>query len=160
MRFHEHRRLRILVCALILGLSIPAAKFVFLRISVMSRINPPTWYYIATFTLVCLGSFLGAGLCLCAFNRVVKWRRASLLVSALGSFVLAVAYTFETLPISKLTWWDLFANHFRDSLGTALWLTVVTLPIAALIDYSWSLLEQNLQRNHRTRAADITMLEL
>jgi len=145
-QFQFREPVRILACAFFLGLSIPAAHFGFLRISVMWRINTPTWNYIANYTLVCLSCFLGAGLLLCATKVITKSERVWVLLSVLGSFVVALVYTFRRLPLSQLTLSELLLVHFRDALGTMFWLTLFTLPVAAFIYYSLSFLEGRIQQ--------------
>jgi len=130
------RCLQILACAFVTGLSIPAAWFGILRLSVMWPINTPSWRFIATWTLICLVSYLAVGLILIAIPkaRTLPW----LLLSVCGAFVLGTVYTFHRLPISQLSFSELLLIHFRDALGTAFWLSLFTLPISASVYYSAS----------------------
>jgi hypothetical protein len=134
------RNLQILACALVAGLSIPTAWFGFLRLSVMWPINTPSWRFVVTWTLICLGSYLSGGLFLIGIRAVrthaVNW----LLVSVCGAFVLAIIYTFHRLTISQLSFNELLLVHFRDALGTTFWLSLFTLPISALVYYSTSII--------------------
>jgi hypothetical protein len=132
--------LQILVCAFVTGLSIPPAWFGILRLSVMWPINTPSWRFITTWTLISLGSYLSAGLLFIAI-RVMRTHAFNwLLLSVCGALVLAIVYTFHVLPISQLSFTELLLVHFRDALGTTLWLSLFTLPISALVYYSTSYL--------------------
>ena len=109
-------------CAIATGLSIPFAKFGLRRVSVMRWINPPSWRYILTVTLICMVSYLAAGLIVVG----VKWlRRASfswLLVATFGSMILAALYKFDLYhggagSIST----QMVVARVNDALESALW---------------------------------------
>lgn len=132
------RCLQILACAFVTGLSIPAAWFGFLRLSVMWPINTPSWRIITTRTLICLVSYLAAALLLIAIPKARTFPFNWLLLSVCGAFAVAIVYTFRPLPISQLSFSELLLIHFRDALGTTFWLSLFTLPISALVYYSTS----------------------
>jgi len=127
-------------CAIVAGLSIPTAWFGLLRLSVMWQINTPSWRFILTWTLICLGSYVSAGLIVLAIPDVRTRSFSWVLLTVCGAFVLAIVYTFQRLPISQLAFNELVVIHFRDALGTTLWLSLFTLPISALVYYSASFL--------------------
>lgn len=130
------RCLQILACAIVAGLSIPVAWFGLLRLSVMWPINTPNWRFIMAWTLICLGSYLIAGLLIIAIRKLRTFACNWLLLAICGAFFLAIVYTFKRLPISQLSFNDLVLIHFRDALGTTFWLSLFTLPISALVYYS------------------------
>jgi hypothetical protein len=124
-------------CAIAAGLCIPFAWFGIRRVSVMRWINPPSWRYILIFTLVCLVSYLTAGLIVVG----VKWfRRASfswLLVATFGSMILATVYKFKLYhvgggSISS----EMSVVRVNDALESALWLSMFTLPFSAAVYYT------------------------
>lgn len=127
-------------CAIVAGLSIPTAWFGLLRLSILWPINTPSWRFILTWTLICLGSYMGAGLLVIAIPPVRTRAFSWVLLTVCGAFVLAIVYTFQRLPISQLSFNELVLIHFRDALGTTLWLSLFTLPISALVYYSASFL--------------------
>jgi hypothetical protein len=130
--------LQILACAFVTGLSIPAAWFGFLRLSVMWPINTPDWQFIATATLICLVSYLAVGFLVIAIPKARTLPFNWFLLSVCGAFTVAIAYTLRRLPISQLTFSELLLVHFREVLGTTFWLSLFTLPISALVYYSTS----------------------
>jgi hypothetical protein len=130
--------LRIVSCALVVGLIIPTAHFGFLRLSAFWPINTPTGSFIATYTLLCLGSYLSAGLLLTANQLTRRSGYGWAFLSIMGSFVLALVYTFRPLPLSELSFSELLLVHFRDALGTTFWLSIFTAPISASVYYSMS----------------------
>ena len=130
--------LQILACAFVTGLSIPAAWFGFLRLSVMWPISTPSWRFITTWTLICLVSYLAVGILLSAIPKTRTPPFNWLLLSVCGALVLAIVYMFHRLPISQLRFSELLLIHFRDALGTTFWLSLFTLPISALVYYSIS----------------------
>jgi hypothetical protein len=130
--------LQILACAFVAGLSIPTAWFGFLRLSVMWPINTPSWRFIMTRTLACLGGYLSVGLLFIAIRAVRTHALSWVLLSVCGAFVLAIVDTFLGLTIAQLSFSELLLIHFRDALGTTFWLSLFTLPISALVYYSTS----------------------
>jgi hypothetical protein len=132
------RCLQLLACSVVIGLSIPAAWFGFRRLSVMWPINTPSWLFITSRTLICLGTYLSVGLLFSAIRRVRTFAFNWALLSICGSFVLAVIYTFKRLLILQLSSSNLPLDHFQDPLGTAFWLSIFTLPISAFVYYSTS----------------------
>ena len=152
---------QILACAFVTGLSIPAAWFGFLRLSVMWPINTPSWRFIASWTLISLVSYLAVGLLLIAIPKARTLPLNWLLLSVCGAFVLAIVYTFRRLPISQLSFSELLLIHFRDALGTTFWLCLFTLPISALVYYStssFSTRRASNKRLQRTRLS-VTLVE-
>jgi|GEM_PF-7092496 len=136
------RCLQILACAIVTGIAIPTAWFGFLRLSVMWPINTPSWRFITSWTLICVGSYLSVGLIFIAIRAVRTFGFNWALLSVCGGLVLAIIYTFKRLPISQLNFNDLLLIHFRDALGTAFWLSLITLPISALVYYSTSFFQR------------------
>ena len=136
----DWRSARILACAFVAGLSVPTAWFGILRLSVLWPINTPSWRFITTWTLIALVSYLTAGLLFIAIPTLKSFSLTWLLLSIGGAFLLAMVYTFRPLSVSQLGVSDLLFVHFRDALGTTLWLTLFTAPISALVYYSMSFL--------------------
>jgi hypothetical protein len=134
--------IRILACAVVLGLSIPTAYFGLLRISVLWPINTPSWNHILTYTVVSLLSYLSVGLLLSANKVTRNSRYCWVFLSAAGSCVLAIIYTFYRLPPSELTLSEWLLIHLREALGTTFWLTLFTLPISALFYHAASLVRR------------------
>lgn len=133
------RWLQILASAFVVGLSIPIGWFGILRLSVLWPINTPSWRFIANWTLICLVSYLVAGLLVIAIRTTRTFFLSWLVLSISGSFLLAIIYTFRPLLISQLGVTDLLLLvHFRDALGTTLGLSVFTTPVSALAYYSIS----------------------
>lgn len=132
------RCLQILASAFVVGLSIPIGWFGILRLSALWPINTPSWRFIANWTLICLVSYLVAGLLVIAIRTARTFSLNWLVLSISGSFLLAIIYTFRPLSLSQLGVTDLLLVHFRDALGTTLWLSVFTTPISALAYYSIS----------------------
>lgn len=123
-------------CAIVAGLSIPVAWFGMRRVSVMRWINPPSWRYIWTFTLVCLGSYLIAGFIVVGIRFLRRASYCWLFVAIVGSLVLAAVYKFKLYPgaddgISS----EMFIARVSDALESALWLSIFTLPISAAAYY-------------------------
>ena len=147
------RCLQILACAFVVGLSIPAAWFGFLRVSVMWPINTPSWLFITSRTLMCLGSYLSVGLLFIAIRRVRTFAFNWVLLSICGSFVFAVTYTFKRLLILQSGFTDLPVDHFQDPLGMTFWLSIFTLPISALVYYSTSFFSPRASNNAVRRTA-------
>lgn len=112
------------------------AHFGILRISVMWPINTPSWAFIITWTLICFASYLSAAMLLSAIQAARQSRYSWVLVSVVGSFVLALVYTFYPPPLSHLSFSEVLLVHFRDALGTTFWLSIFTLPVSALVYYS------------------------
>ena len=136
-------------CAIATGLSIAMAWFGIRRVSVMRWINPPSWRYVFTFTLVCLVSYLAAGLIVLG----VKWlRRASfswLLVSIFGSMILATVYKFQPYHgVGDSISSEMFVARANDALESGLWLTMFTLPISAAIYFAGRGLSRKLRKQN------------
>jgi hypothetical protein len=83
----------------------------------MWPINTPSWQFIVTWTLICLGTYLSAGLLIIAIRTVRTCAFNWVLLSVCGAFVLAIVYTFQRLPISQLSFNDLMLIHFSRCLG-------------------------------------------
>ena len=132
-------------CAIATGLSIPCAWFGMRRVSVMRWINPPSWWYIVTFTRVCLLSYLAAGLIVVGVNRLRRARFSWLLVATLGSMILAVVYKFQLYHggVSTISS-HLFLARVTDALESTLWLSMFTLPFSAAIYYTATALSRKL----------------
>jgi hypothetical protein len=92
-----------------------------------------------TWTSICVGCYIGAGLILITIRAVRRFAFSWVLLSISGAFVLAMVYTFRGLRISELSFTDLLSIHFGDALATTLWLSIFTLPVSALVYYSISL---------------------
>ena len=101
----------------------------------MWPINTPTWNFIFTWTFICFASYLSAGVLLSAIQAARQSRYSWALVSVVGSFVLALVYTFH-LSLSNLSFSEMLFVNFRDALGTTFWLSIFTSPISALVHYS------------------------
>lgn len=145
-------RTRVIVgCALATGLSIPIAWFGFLRISVMWRINTPSWAFILTFALVCVASYMVAALLLILTKVHRKVDLSWILVAVLGSLVLAIFSDVRRNPeIWHRSVYDLVFIHLRDALERTIWLSMFTLPFAAFIEYSGSIV-RTVRRWHNGR---------
>jgi glucan phosphoethanolaminetransferase (alkaline phosphatase superfamily) len=136
-KFSDDRMRVIVGCSLAAGLSIPVAWFGFLRISVMWRINTPSWAFILTFALVCVSCYMAAALLLILAKAHRKFALSWLFVVALGSFILAVfADVWGNPEIWRLSTYDLISVPLRDALERTVWLSLFTLPFAALVKYS------------------------
>ena len=138
--FSSSRMSVIVGCALAAGLSIPVAWFGILRISVMWRINTPSWAYILEFALICVTCYLAAALLLIGAKFHTKAVLGWILVAVLGSFILA---SFSDVWRNSEIWhrsvYDLIFVHLRDALERTIWLSIFTLPFAAVVNYSGSL---------------------
>jgi drug/metabolite transporter (DMT)-like permease len=135
-QFPSRQVVRILACAVVLGLVLPAAFFGFLAISMPSADHPPTWAFILTVTLTCLGSYLSAGLLLAAIERTRRSGYWWLLLSVVGSLALTLVFTFIGLPVSQLTVSQLF---FGRALAATFLLILFTAPFSALFYYAAAL---------------------
>ena len=130
-------RLRVIVgCSLAAGLSIPIAWFGFLRISVLWRINTPSWTFMLTIALVCISCYMAAGLLsiLAKAHRTIAsdW----ILVVVLGSLILAI---FDVWSLRRYFAYDLIFVYLRDTLERTVWLSLFTTPFAAAVKYSGSI---------------------
>jgi hypothetical protein len=127
-------RLRVILgCALAAGLSIPVAWFGFLRISILWRINTPSWAFMLTVAVVCLSCYMAAALAL-IWAKVHKYAGGWVLTIILGSFILAVfSDVWRNPEIWQLSLRDLILIHLRDALERTLWLSLFTLPFATLV---------------------------
>jgi len=83
----------------------------------MWPLNTPSWRFIMTWTLICVGSYLSAGLLFIAIRAVRTHAFNWLLLSVCGAFVLAIVYTFQSLTIAQLSFTELVLVHFRGRLG-------------------------------------------
>lgn len=122
-------------CAIVVGLSIPVAWISMRRVSVMRWINPPSWRYIWTFTLVCLVSYLIAGLIVVGIRFLRRASYCWLFVAIVGSLVLAVVYKFKLYSGADSISAEMFIARGSDALESALWLSIFTLPISAAAYY-------------------------
>jgi len=122
-------------CAIVAGLSIPVPWFGMRRISVMRWINPPSWRYIWTFTLICLVSYLIAGLIVVGIRFMRRASYCWLFVAIVGSLVLAVVYKFKLYSGADGISSEMFTARVSDALESALWLSIFTLPISAAVYY-------------------------
>jgi hypothetical protein len=106
------------------------------RVSVMRWINPPTWRYILTFTLVCLASYVAAGLVVAGVSFMRRASYSWLLVAVFGSPVLAVIYKFRLYPGGDgALASERLITLVGDALESAVWLSVFTLPFSAAFFY-------------------------
>ncbi|HEY9404084.1 MAG TPA: hypothetical protein VIQ24_15605 [Pyrinomonadaceae bacterium] len=123
-------------CALAAGLSIPIAWFGFLRISILWRINTPSWAFMLTVAIACVSCYMAAALLLVwakVHEKAVGWVMAIIL----GSFVLAVfSDVWRNPEIWQFPVRDPFSVHLRDALERTIWLSIFTLPFAALVRYA------------------------
>jgi len=111
----------------------------------MRWINPPSWSYILTFTLVCLVSYMVAGLIVVGLERLRRTTFCWLWVATFGSIILATVYKFELHrggggSISS----QMFVARVNDALESALWLSMFTLPVSAAVYYMASALSPKL----------------
>ena len=145
-------RLSVIVgCALAAGLSIPITWFGFLRISVLWRINTPSWVLMLTFALACVSCYMAAALLLILAKAHRKFALSWLLVVAVGSFILTVfADVWRNPEIWRLSAYELMSVHLRDALERTVWLSLFTLPFAAIVKYSGSIV-RGIRRWHNGR---------
>ena len=138
-RFSNDRVKVVVGGALAAGLSIPIVWFGFLRISVLWRINTPSWAYMITFALACVSCYMAAALLLIlvkAYRMALSW----LFVVVLGSFILSIfADVWRNPEIWRLSAYDLIFVHLRDALERTVWLSLFTLPFAAIVKCSGSI---------------------
>ena len=134
-------------CSLAAGLSIPVAWFGFLRISVMWRINTPSWTFMLTFALVCISCYMAVGLLslLAKAHRTIAsdW----ILVVVLGSLILAIFDVWSSPELRRYFAYDLIFVYLRDTLERTVWLSLFTTPFAAAVKYSGSIV-RGLKRWH------------
>ncbi len=93
-----------------------------------------------TFAFACVSCYLAAALLLI----LVRAHRTSALswffVVVVGSFILAIfADVWRNPEIWQLSAYDHIFIHLRDALERAVWLSLFTLPFAALVKYSGSI---------------------
>ena len=139
-KFTDDRLSVIIGCSLAAGLSIPIAWFGFLRISVMWRINTPSWAFMITFALACVSCYMAAALLLILAKAHRKVALSWVLVVVLGSFILAIfADVWRNPELWRLSAYDLISVHLRDALERTVWLGLFTLPFAAVVKYSGSI---------------------
>jgi hypothetical protein len=141
-------RIRVTIgCSLAAGLSIPVAWFGLLRISVMWEINTPSWTVMLRGGLECVSCFMAAGLLLIlakAHRKIVfDW----VLVVVSGSLILAIFDVGRHLDVWRLPAYDLIFVYLRDALEDTVWLSLFTLPFAAAVKYSGSMV-RGLKRWH------------
>lgn len=133
-------RLRIIIaCALAAGLSIPVALFGLLRISVLWRINTPSWAFILTFTLACVTCYMTSALLLIWAKQHRKNAFGWVWMIILGSFILAVFNNVWATDISRHSVYDLVFAYLHGALERTAGLSLFTLPFAALVNYSGSI---------------------
>lgn len=155
----SNERVRVIVgCSLAAGLSIPIAWFGFLRISVMWRINTPSRAYMLTFALACVSCYMAAALLLILVKAHRKFALSWLLVVVSGSFILAVfADVWRNPELWQLSAYELISVHLRDALERTVWLSLFTLPFAAIVKYSGSVV-RGVRRWHNGRDYALSIL--
>jgi hypothetical protein len=152
-------RMRVIVgCSLAAGLSIPVAWFGFLRISVLWRINTASWAFMLTFALACVSCYMAAGLLVILVKAHRKIALSWFLVVVLGSFILAIfAGAWRNPEIWQLSAYDLISVHLRDALERTVWLSLFTLPFAAVVKYSGGMVRA-VKRWHTGRDYSLSIL--
>ena len=150
-------RLRVVIgCAIVVGLSIPVAWFGLLRISVLWEINTPSWAYMLKTALICVSCYMAVALLLILTKAYRKLAHAWLVVVFMGSFFLIL---FWSRPeIWRLPAYDLVTVHLIDVLEKTHWLTLFTLPFAALVKYSGSIVRA-VSRWHNDRDYSLSILD-
>ena len=153
-------RIRVVVgCALAAGLSIPVTWFGLLRISMLWRLNTPSWAYMLTAALVCVSCYMAVALLLILAKAHRKLAYDWLVVVILGSFILVIiAGVWRKPEIWRLPAYDLISVHLRDALEKTQWLSLFTLPFAALVKYSGSMVRA-VSRWHNGRHHSLSILD-
>ena len=152
-------QMRVVVgCSLAAGLSIPMAWFGFLRISVLWRINTPSWAFMLTFALACVSCYMAAALLLILVKAHRKFALSWLLVVISGSFILAAfADVWRNPELWRLSAYELTSVHLRDALERTVWLSLFTVPFAAIVKYSGSIVRA-VRRWHNGRDYSLGIL--
>jgi hypothetical protein len=125
-----------LACAVVAGVSLPAAFFGFLRISVLARINPPSLTRIATTILFCVACYLTAALLVIWVKSLRRIVPSWMLIAILGSTVLVISGGIWSrpeilqFPLSELS------EKLRDAVGVIIGVSIFTLPFTAAVHYS------------------------
>ena len=138
-KFSADRLSVIVGCALAAGLSIPIAWFSLLRISVLWRINTPSWTFIIKSALVCISCYMAAALLLILAKAHRKTTFSWIFVAVLGSFILAISDVWQSPASMPLTASDFISGPVKDLLEKTLWLSLFTMLFTALVRYSGSI---------------------
>ena len=133
-------RLRVVIgCALAAGLSIPVAWFSVLEILRFSW-DAPSWAYILKSTLICISCYLAVALLLILAKAHRKLAHDWFVVVVMGSFILVIIEDVWPNPeIWRLPVYDLISVHLLDALEKTHWVSLFTLPFAALVKHSGSI---------------------
>ena len=123
-------------CALAAGLSIPVALFGLLRMSVFWEFKPPRWAHMLEVALACVSCYMAVALLLILVKAHRKLPHDWLVVVIVGSFILAILDVFRHINIWPPPFYELISVHMNDVLERTHWLSLFTLPFAALVKYS------------------------
>ena len=134
-------RMRVVVgCALVAGLSIPVAWFGFGRLTDFWWINTPSWAYMLKSALVCVSCYMAPAFLLILTKAHRKLAHSWLVVVVMGSFILVILeYVRPNQEMLQLSAYDLISVHLIDTLEKTHWVSLFTLPFAALVKYSGSI---------------------
>src|SRR5688572_2899793 len=136
--FSRDRAGVIIGCSLTAGLSIPVAWYGLLRISVLWRINTPSWKGMLSDALVSVSCYMAAGVLLILARVHKKLTFDWFLVVVLGSLIFSIFEVGRHLDVWGLSAYVLIFVYLREALEMTVWLSLFTLPIAAAVKYSGS----------------------
>ena len=145
--------------AVVAGIALPTAVFGLLRISVLGRINPPSFSKITTATLLSLSCYLLASLLIIWLKNLRRVLPSWVFVAVVGSAILVVAGGVWMRPaVLRLSLAEIVSDKLPDALGTIIGLSIFTLPFTAVVYYIGSILRA-LGRWHNGEGRRVSITE-
>lgn len=100
-----------------------------------------------TFALLCVSCYLAAALLFVLTKAHTRITAAWIPVVVLGSLVLAIFDVWSSPELWRFFAYDLVFVYLRDTLERTVWLSLFTMPFAAAVKYSGSMV-RGLKRWH------------